>query len=232
MTQKSTELDSNNSRSMIPAMAAFGAVTVTGMVACSDLEADIVYSGPLNQVINAGSGPFFNFDGDSYDDIRLAVLNSSFAGVGLNGAVIFAPQGSNLYAQKFDFGDLISSGVADVGLGVMGFYNSGIYSDPWGALQAGIDGNGPVTGFMGIRMGPNSGDAYGWIQLSLQANSFGQPTSMTVVDWAYENSGAPILAGDIGAVPEPGTAGILALGALAAGAVGIRRRRTEQQSAE
>ena len=45
---------------------------------------------------------------------------------------------------------------------------------------------------------------YGWVRVSIN-NSTG---SFVVNDWAYENSGAGILAG---AVPAPGALGLLAL---------------------
>ncbi len=69
------------------------------------------------------------------------------------------------------------------------------------------------TAFMGVQFRDANNDVlYGWIRIT------GGPTQgfpATVVDWAYENSGAGILTG---AVPEPSS---LALGCLAAGATGL-----------
>lgn len=56
---------------------------------------------------------------------------------------------------------------------------------------------------------------YGWVRISLGATAGGQPRS--IVEYAYENTGAGIQAGAV-----PGPAG---LAALAMGAVGIRSRR-------
>lgn len=56
---------------------------------------------------------------------------------------------------------------------------------------------------------------YGWVRVSLGATAGGQPRS--IVEYAYENTGAGIQAGAV-----PGPAG---LAALAMGAVGIRSRR-------
>lgn len=200
------------------AMMAFGAAAASGLLATNELEADIVYSGTLNSTIGAGSSLAFDFDGDTVDDVQVSVT-SSFDADGLNGAGIWGdPVLGSAYANNFAYGDLIQGAATTTGNGWMGWYNGGISSDPWGALQAGVNGTGPVTGFMGFTFNGNQG----WMQLSLQADALGRPETMTVIDWAYEDSGAPIAAGDIGAVPEPGAAGLLL---MAMGAVGLRRKR-------
>jgi hypothetical protein len=59
---------------------------------------------------------------------------------------------------------------------------------------------------------------FGWIRISLSTAYNASPR--LVVEYAYENSGAPILAG---AVPEPSTFALL--GVMAAGALGVRQWR-------
>lgn len=59
---------------------------------------------------------------------------------------------------------------------------------------------------------------YGWIRFSLSSGYNVAPR--TVIGYAYENSGAGIA---VGAVPEPSTTALL--GALATGAVGVRKWR-------
>lgn len=75
------------------------------------------------------------------------------------------------------------------------------------------------TGFVGFRFTSNNTGGttplYGWARLSPAASGNG-----TTVDFAYETSGAAIAAG---AVPEPSTLGLLALGSL--GLTQMRRRR-------
>ena len=91
-----------------------------------------------------------------------------------------------------------------------------------------------ATGIAGFQLA--NGD-YGWIRLKLTDLGLNQPFStvlggsplgngqgyadkVTVVDWAYENSGAAIKAGD---VPEPSALALLAAGAVGIGA--FRRRK-------
>lgn len=85
------------------------------------------------------------------------------------------------------------------------------------------------TGFMGVQFTDpttNGGNpVYGWVQISKTVAGeppVGGPDGITFVDWAYDNTGSAIAAGDTGAspVPEPTT-----LALMAAGAVGILVRR-------
>ena len=76
--------------------------------------------------------------------------------------------------------------------------------------------------YVGIRFTNEATGAtnYGWAQLSISASYISQPR--TIVGYAYDDTGAAIAAG---AVPEPTTNAALGLGALALGAMGVRRWR-------
>jgi hypothetical protein len=63
---------------------------------------------------------------------------------------------------------------------------------------------------------------YGWIDASLNNPGTGSGPDVTIFSYAYDNTGAKI---PMGAVPEPGPATLLALGALALGAKGVRSWR-------
>jgi len=85
----------------------------------------------------------------------------------------------------------------------------------------------------------NSGTTnYGWIELTATtigvsgSGTAGDPFlsgySATLGDWAYDDSGDTILAGQTAAVPEPATATLAMGGALVAGAAGLRRWRKQR----
>ena len=115
------------------------------------------------------------------------------------------------------------------------WYNTGVYavfnaSDHVAALGAGvmIDGSSSLgtfqtmtpeftgtTAFMGVEFrNASHTELFGWIRIT-GGSTAGIPA--TIVDWAYEDSGAGILTG-AGLIPEPSS---LALGCLAAGAAGL-----------
>ena len=64
----------------------------------------------------------------------------------------------------------------------------------------------------------SGGKVYGWIKIERLSRSSGK-----IIDWAYEDSGNPIVAGNTGPVPEPATG--LALLALGAAGIAAYRRR-------
>jgi len=66
---------------------------------------------------------------------------------------------------------------------------------------------------------------YGWIDASLSNPLSGSGPDVTIFSYAYDNTGAKI---PMGAVPEPGSAALLALGALALGAQGVRSWRRKR----
>lgn len=156
-----------------------------------------------------------------------------------NGAGIMNTANSN---SNLAAGRLIGPGEQ---FGHFGAFKSGF----WRAGSSSVSNPGGnfsfnVPGLVGFRLG--NGD-YGWIRLRFDdaglnqplktllggsplQDGHGFPDGMTVVDWAYDNSGAPIAAGDTGAtpptVPEPSPLALLAAGA--AGITALRRRKAKQ----
>jgi hypothetical protein len=70
---------------------------------------------------------------------------------------------------------------------------------------------------------------YGWAQFSVMFEGYPGP-DVTLIDWAYNTSGAQIPAGDTGS-PEPSTFALTGLSALALGAVGLRSWRAARKAA-
>ena len=79
--------------------------------------------------------------------------------------------------------------------------------------------------FIGFRFDADGTTLYGWGRIILDRPSANRGT-LTVAEWAYEDTGAAIKVGDIGpaAADEPQSLALLALGA--GGLAAWRRRRS------
>ena len=74
---------------------------------------------------------------------------------------------------------------------------------------------------------------FGWIRVKYEYD----PQELTIFDFAYDDTGAHITAGDTGATPPnptptPGTGLLFGLGLLAMGANGLRALRRGKTAAE
>jgi hypothetical protein len=86
-----------------------------------------------------------------------------------------------------------------------------------------------MRAFLGLRFdGPGDDLYYGWADITLQTKEW-----VTLHGYAYEDSGGPIVAGDTGlgptdgAIPEPSTLALLALGAAGLAIMRGRKKRAE-----
>lgn len=204
-------------------LVAYSLAGSASLLAVGSTDAAILYSGLLNHAVTFGNSYAMDIDGGGTDLTVNYVINGSAyeANVtGSAGAVVGANSGSVAWA--FQSGDTIDSNVNKYGGSKMLAQYSG------GVLTT---GNFPAnsTNFAGFRLG---GTNYGWIRFAMGGPLDGT-NSFTVVDWAYDNSGAAIQAGQTsggggGGVPLPGAA---ALAAFAVGATGLRGWRSRQRAA-
>ena len=88
------------------------------------------------------------------------------------------------------------------------------------------------TGYIGVQFQGDTGSngtQYAWMKIHFDYDIGNPPyqLTMTVLEWAYDNSGAAIKVGDTGAaaVPEPATSTLLLLALGAAGVYEYRRRK-------
>jgi hypothetical protein len=192
------------------ALAAVGAVAGVGGTA-QNAHAAIVYSGSLNTPIIADfSGIYLNLVTGA------TARDSSLAGWDINpwvsgGSWRVFPNGAS------------ASGVVVGASGVASDLLPGTLIDGASTYITGSSNTvartyNPGPGILGIRFIRESDNAvlFGWIRMNLPGGS--SATAGTIVDYAYEDTGAAINAG---AVPAP-TAG---MGLLAMGGLGLLGRR-------
>lgn len=214
------QLDTQLNRHFLACSAFVGTAV---LMTASKADAAIVYSGPLNISV-----PTTNGAGGIYFDLTLP--HSSFTPSKGGGG---SAEGLNTLLPGWDFNFYQSTAYFNNSL--RWYFNTGTEAVFNGAghtsaLGAGVmvDGSSTLgqdlamtpeftstTAFMGVEFrDASNNDRFGWIRIT-GGSAAGFPA--TVVDWAYEDSGAGIQTG-AGVVPEPNS---LALGCLAAGAAGL-----------
>lgn len=194
------------------AYATAGAATAVAGI--NSAEADIHYSGPQNVSFNASAGASvtqkFHFDFATMTFVHQRnAQDAGFAGFyifGLNSAQFRGQAfGNSRYPSNLGAGVNVSAGpfVANVAgsFATLAAQNGHIHSQ-W--LNQG-------TGFIGFKFNSGSGVEYGWARVTMDEGAPGN--SFTLVDYAWADSGTTIFTGQT-AVPEPGTLGLLAVGAV------------------
>ena len=167
----------------------------------------VIYSGLRNILIpNNFSGVYVDIDNGSFSSSPNVGwdVNFFFGGVGIATSTYFQPArsgaGNEYTAYNYDLTNGIDGSLLYAGAKETGSSNH---------LGAGVNQfhNG-VEGYLGFKFtkNDNSGPYYGWMRLTLTANTPGGVIS----DWAWEGAGTAIPVGATSSVPEPSSMTLLA----------------------
>ncbi len=220
-------------------LKAYSAVAAGTLLLAPSANAAVQYSGLQNIGVGPGSPLSIDLNNDGNDDFNISyytyggfvyymglftatsgsshiaeIVHYDAARLPSNYSIRAALPGPVNYWENFigTYGQTLNGSLTEVGTSTMGNFNN-------------------ATGYIGVSFNAACGTAYGWIQY---AGLTGQGISGTVIDWAYEDTCTPILAGDtVGApaigVPTLNQWGLFALIALLAGA-GVTVLRKQEQA--
>jgi len=221
-----------------------------------DAKAAIIYSGVRNIAIPAlnSAGVYFDFDTNTVSFTPTVGADANIFDV--YGTGTYNGQQAFYHSVSF-FGpnkttnNAIATGATTVGSTVRLTLGTSIGSTAPGGTVFGRQNDlinqffnystgapvGPLTGqwasggtgYLGFKfVAANGLTDYGWMRVSLNTTNFqNQIVSATVIDWAYNNTGGPILAGQI---PEPSSVALALLGSGALGLTLWRQHRSRRKT--
>lgn len=203
----------------------------------SSADWDIDGDGPAEFDLRVRSSFFSNNSGTgTYSNVQYNVINFASRrtyGLQLNGRGLVGPGGNGV--SNLNSGVMVGPTLAGYQWGLSNqSYRSALRYDYQRAVvssstvfsstnfQIGADFNGFSgtfdSGFIGFRFEINGELHYGWAEINFAGDE------MSITRWAYEDvAGVGLRVGQTSSVPEPGTLGLLGLGA--AGVLAMRRRK-------
>ncbi len=188
------------------------------MTASISANAAVIYSGVQNIAIpTTFDGVYLDIDTGTTSTSVITGwdINPFFGGFALGNSAAFQPvrtgTGNSDTILNLAYGTLVDS-LLNYATG-----EAGSSDHIGGGANQFTDGS---SGYLGFKFTNNSnaGPFFGWMRLTLTANTSGA----TIHEWAYDNTGSGLLAGSLTAVPEPSRAMLLLLGLIS---MLIRRRR-------
>lgn len=169
--------------------AAAGALIVVPAAA----QAAVHYSGPQNIGIDSGNPNYLlDMNSDLKDDFSFSFYSySTFSSYSIVINSVASGRGHIDEAVNFNPANLPANYSIRPGLTAANYY----WDTGWDTLAGTLSTAGNFVGqrgYIGVRFNTAAGTRYGWIQFEANAAS----TNGTIIDWAWEDSGGPILAGD------------------------------------
>ena len=205
---------------------AFAAAGASLVAIASTVEADIIYDDPAvkptTEIGGASVANPFSVDGVRLNLTGFDPRGTNREGVGISAINPVQPffftsrSAHGTFIKNYPSGAAIGGGNLNTSAALrLRTADGGIF----GPFQTG------KTGFAGFQLPASKGGGEGWIRFEVtDGASNGGPSEAQAIDWAYNDAGGGINAGQ---VPEPRTT---ALALMAAGSVGVlawRKRRGE-----
>ncbi len=212
------------------AYAAAGAATALGSAELA--EAGITYHGPLNAYLDASTNTYTQYrthlvdvNNDGVDDVQFLHVGALSYGAPIGAAYAFGMGGAEIAGfldGRYPYAyNLALTPYRSEAVNARDFQTAGTMAFTSGFTYSQFLDQGKA--FIGFSFDAGEGTQYGWLQVEMT----GAPhNALTILDWAYAGVGEEILPGQ---VPEPGSLGLLATGAL--GLLLWRRTRRKNHSA-
>ena len=202
---------------------AAGSASIAALLSASAANATIIYfNTPITSDDSTVGNVAWNIDGVGVAEATL----SNFGGSDLYKNL--SSNGNSFAVVAASFRNLLGLAASESISNGRGFINSVsslFYSSSLSYVASISSG---VSTYIGFRFNPSGTELFGWANVTLtDGGSFG---TFVINEWAYDDSGSSIQAGQTSAVPEPATYA-LGLGALALGAAGLRRMRQRKRLA-